>query len=108
MNTTILTLVLIQILVTSVWALRLYGLRKVFWPRLMQCLQDQSAETAQLKIQVSKLVSDAETDAKIAARRKALENPSTELKDFLSDVIESGCGIIKIHPDTVMIRGMKR
>lgn len=47
-------------------------------------------------------------EALIADKRKRLENPSTELQEFLMDMSEHGCGILRISPDAVILRGMRK
>jgi hypothetical protein len=47
-------------------------------------------------------------ETRLAERRKRLENPSIELQEFLADLLESGCGIIRIQPDSIYIRGMRK
>lgn len=46
-------------------------------------------------------------DAKTDSKRKALENPSVDLKEFLSDLKETGVGMIRIDPDSVFLRGIR-
>lgn len=41
-------------------------------------------------------------------KKKGLESASYELREFLQDVIEHGCGIVKISPDAIFIRGMRK
>lgn len=48
-------------------------------------------------------------DAKVEqiSKKKNVDNASYELREFLADVMEHGCGIIKIAPDSIFIRGLK-
>jgi hypothetical protein len=40
-------------------------------------------------------------------RTKRAENPSTELAEFLRDLIDHGTGIVSIRPDSIFIRGIR-
>ena len=87
-----LTLIVLQMILTALACTVLY-----LQITKLKALQ----EVLQLVLEREQLLKD------IQVKRKALENPSTELRDFLSDVIEHGCGIIKIAPDSIFIRGMR-
>lgn len=49
---------------------------------------------------------EAKLDA--LSKTKNLDNASYELKEFLADVMEHGCGIVKIAPDSIFIRGLRK
>jgi hypothetical protein len=41
------------------------------------------------------------------SKKKSTDNASYELREFLADMIEDGCGIVKIQPSSIFIRGMR-
>lgn len=41
-------------------------------------------------------------------KAKNLDSASYELREFLADIMEHGCGIVKIAPDSIFIRGLKQ
>lgn len=41
-------------------------------------------------------------------KKKSLDSASYELREFLQDVMEHGCGIVKISPDAIFIRGLRK
>lgn len=49
-----------------------------------------------------------EIEKQIKEKRRKLEQPSVELQEFLADVADTGCGILRIQPDSIFIRGLKR
>jgi hypothetical protein len=57
---------------------------------------------------IQRVEKNYELDEQIRRKLKRLEAPSTELQEFLQDIIESGCGIIRIHPDSIFVRGLKK
>lgn len=47
-------------------------------------------------------------DRQIVEKTRRLENPSTDLREFLVDLAEEGCGIVRIHPGSILIRGIRK
>lgn len=61
-----------------------------------------------LKSEQLKLTKLADLDQKIKDRLKTLSNPSVQLEEFLSDLTHEGCGIVRIDPGAILIRGLRR
>lgn len=70
-------------------------------------LRAMALRLAAIDITVTRIETIADLDAKIAARKKKLESPSISLQEFISDMAETGCGMVRIDPDAVMIRGIR-
>lgn len=45
---------------------------------------------------------------KLEAAKAAGKNPTTELSDFLTDLRTHRCGVVRIDPDTIMLRSPGR
>jgi len=70
-------------------------------------LRVMALRLAAVDITATRIETVANLDAKIAARIKKLESPSISLQEFISDMAETGCGMVRIDPDAVMIRGIR-
>ena len=50
----------------------------------------------------------ADLEKKILEKTKKLESPSVQLQDFIEDIAHEGCGMVRIDPGAIFIRGMRR
>jgi hypothetical protein len=70
-------------------------------------LRAMALRLAAVDITATRIETIADLDAQIAARKKKLESPSISLQEFIADMAETGCGMVRIDPDAVMIRGIR-
>ncbi len=50
----------------------------------------------------------ADVEKKLEEKLKKLEKPTTTLQEFIEDIAHSGCGMIRIDPDAILIRGFRK
>lgn len=94
--------------VSIVFAILIISIQLYFFRKLsllsLQTWSRQKAIDAALQVLEQKF----QLDADIKARRKILENKTVDLQEFLNDLTEHGCGLLRIDPDAVLIRGYRK
>ena len=99
-------IVIFSLLVNLLFILVLHRLNQTVQKAILFS-EATSKRVSAIDLSIQKVEELYKLDDKIKDRLKNLEKPSVELQEFIADVANTGCGMIRINPDAIFIRGLR-